>query len=351
MITARIAGTVRTWYGDVGDFVDSDDIIAEIETADGTRVEISAPAAGRITEIHALAGEAVERGAVLAHIEEASPLLYELLDGGQKPKRKLRRKAAATPPRRYFVLILALILLLALGGMAATFLLVTPVRIVTTTPAATPAMRFYPGGYAILRQPVGDLMPGTVMVQQAFYDRQTWRYTISANGVTARDVPESLLDGAPVPAPTPTMIYDYGRWGWANPLILAEPVADFPAGTRVRISSAMFDGAAWQLDVMTEDNRVLHVREAQLAPPPNPPADPRVTPTAAFLDSAAWNSYSWVTLEQVGTIPANTRVRILGARYSFDGWIYTVIAKGDATGVEVLQSQLALAAQATTPTP
>ena len=51
MITASITGRLRTWYGDVGDFVDSDEIIAEIETADGTQVQVVAPAAGRITEI------------------------------------------------------------------------------------------------------------------------------------------------------------------------------------------------------------------------------------------------------------------------------------------------------------
>ena len=179
-------------------------------------------------------------------------------------------------------------------------------------------------------------------MQTAFFDGAIWQYSVSAGGVTAQ-VPESLLDGAPVPAPTPTMIYDFRQWAWSNTLVLAEPVADFPAGTRVRISGATFDGVAWQVDVITEGGFSLNMRESQLALPPDPPANPLVTPTAAYLNDATWSSYSLVTLEQVGDIPANTLVRVVSARYGFDGWIYTVVSKGDSTGVEALESQVGLA--------
>ena len=201
-----------------------------------------------------------------------------------------------------------------------------------------------------MRESTGELMAGTVLVQEAFYDGQMWQYTVSSGGITSQ-VPESLLDGAPVPAPTPTMIFDYQRWAWSNPLILAETVADFPAGTRVRITSAMFDGLTWQLDVITENDFTLNVREAQLAFPPDSPANPLVTPTAAFLNDSTWNSYALVTLEKIGDIPANTLVRLISARYGFDGWIYTVVSKGDATGVEALESQLAAVPSAVTSVP
>ena len=338
MLRASIAGTLRMWYGDVGDLVDSDEIIAEIETTDGTQVQVVAPVAGRITQIHTLVGEPVARGAVLAHIDEAQSL-HALLDGSQKPK----RKAAAAPMRRQRQLVLTLLVgLVLIAGLAIFMMTDSVLEPQPTVNAATPMSRFQPGGYALLREPIGDLPTGTVQVQTAFYDGTKWQYTVSASGVTA-EVPESLLDGAPVPAPTPTMIYDFRLWSWANFLVLAEPVADFPAGTRVRISSAIFDGVDWQVDVITEGGFSLTVREAQLALPPDPPANPLVTPTAAFLNDVTWNSYSLVTLEQVGDIPANTLVRVLSARYGFDGWIYTVVSKGDSTGVEALESQIGVA--------
>lgn len=343
MIQARIGGTLRVWYGDVGDFVEADDIIAEIETGDGTRVEIAASAAGRITEIHALAGEAIEAGALLAHIDEAPQLLYELLDSGDKPKRKHRRKAVAGPQRRYFLLGVGGVLLVLLGSMVFAFLLVTPASVnLPTQVVPTPMSRFHPGGYVLLREPVGDLIPGTVRVREAFYDGGMWQYMVSSGGMTAQ-IPESLLEGAPVPPPTPTMIYDYRRWAWSNWLILAESIADFPAGTRVKITGTSYNGLIWQLDVATEGGFMLKVRESQLALPRNPPANPLATPTAAFLNRDVWEGYKLMTVEQVGDIPPSTLVQVRSARYGFDGWIYLIAAQAAETGVEAYEWQLVLA--------
>ena len=135
MITSKIAGTLRTWYSDVGDFVEPDEIVAEMETASGSKVAIAAPAAGRIAEIHVLAGDTVVAGTVLAQIDEA-PLLYDLLDGGQKPKRKQPSKPAAMPSRRQFLFILSLLIMFVLGGGAALLLFIVPAPFPAVSPAS-----------------------------------------------------------------------------------------------------------------------------------------------------------------------------------------------------------------------
>ena len=63
-------GTIVKWLRAVGESVDEDDALAEVETAKAVE-ELIAPCAGRLAEIHAQAGETVPVGAVLALIEES----------------------------------------------------------------------------------------------------------------------------------------------------------------------------------------------------------------------------------------------------------------------------------------
>ncbi len=63
-------GTVSVWHKQVGDTVDKNDILLDVET-DKAAVEVPAPEAGVISEIRVEAGETVDVGAVLAVIAVA----------------------------------------------------------------------------------------------------------------------------------------------------------------------------------------------------------------------------------------------------------------------------------------
>src|SRR6266852_2745100 len=66
-------GTLVVWHKQVGDWVEADETICEIST-DKIDTDVPAPAAGRVTEIVAGAGETVAVGAVLARIAtDAAP--------------------------------------------------------------------------------------------------------------------------------------------------------------------------------------------------------------------------------------------------------------------------------------
>ena len=61
--------TVAKWHKGVGDSVNTDELIIELET-DKVTLEVSAPASGTITEITAGEGETVQKDALLARMEE-----------------------------------------------------------------------------------------------------------------------------------------------------------------------------------------------------------------------------------------------------------------------------------------
>ena len=62
-------GTLTTWLLEVGDWVDEDDQMAEVETSKAVEMVI-APCTGKVTEIQVEAGATVPVGTVLAVIEE-----------------------------------------------------------------------------------------------------------------------------------------------------------------------------------------------------------------------------------------------------------------------------------------
>jgi len=64
-------GELLAWHVDVGDRVEADDVLAEVET-DKAAVEVPSPVAGTIAERHAEVGDVVETGSVLVTIEESA---------------------------------------------------------------------------------------------------------------------------------------------------------------------------------------------------------------------------------------------------------------------------------------
>jgi pyruvate dehydrogenase E2 component (dihydrolipoamide acetyltransferase) len=65
-----VEGTVATWHKQIGDRVEKDEILLDVET-DKVSMEIPAPGPGRIASILVQAGETVDVGTVLAVIEAA----------------------------------------------------------------------------------------------------------------------------------------------------------------------------------------------------------------------------------------------------------------------------------------
>jgi 2-oxoglutarate dehydrogenase E2 component (dihydrolipoamide succinyltransferase) len=99
-------GTVVQWHKQVGDWVEADETICEIST-DKIDTDVPAPAAGRVTEIVAGAGQTVVVGAVLARI--ATDVVPGEADAterieAQAPKQPSHNGHGAAPgplPRRY----------------------------------------------------------------------------------------------------------------------------------------------------------------------------------------------------------------------------------------------------------
>ncbi|MBB4211987.1 2-oxoglutarate dehydrogenase E2 component [Rhodothalassium salexigens DSM 2132] len=60
--------TVGTWHKQVGDPVEADEVVAELET-DKVAMEVTAPVAGTISELVAAEGDTVEVGALIARVE------------------------------------------------------------------------------------------------------------------------------------------------------------------------------------------------------------------------------------------------------------------------------------------
>ncbi|MBZ0304288.1 MAG: hypothetical protein K8J31_31420 [Anaerolineae bacterium] len=301
MITAEVSGKLLCWWQDVGALVERGAVLADIET-DAGRIPICAPADGRLTEIMLLPGDAVEVGTVIGWIDaltdmEAPQPLSALIDPPAAPERKLKpRRKKARPVVRLasrWWMIFGLLLAMAAGAALAFIVPVrseimpivatVPVIVTPTLPPLVPTPRYRLQERVVLREPLGELQWGTQgIIQTSGYSLEdgTW-YEVKFGEEVAR-LPETRLDPISILAPTPTMRYELQDGNWAYPLMLREPVADFPAGTRVLIGSGYFDGVEWQLQVTTENGVSLNVRDSQLIVPPDAPEDPAVTPTLGF---------------------------------------------------------------------
>jgi pyruvate dehydrogenase E2 component (dihydrolipoyllysine-residue acetyltransferase) len=96
-------GTVSTWHKRVGDRIQADEILLDVET-DKVSMEIPAPSAGRVKEICVQEGETVNVGTVLAVIEteqDAARAEGAAAPSAQAPARNAPKPAAApVEPRR-----------------------------------------------------------------------------------------------------------------------------------------------------------------------------------------------------------------------------------------------------------
>jgi hypothetical protein len=127
-----------------------------------------------------------------------------------------------------------------------------------------------------------------------------------------------------VPYPTPTSVFDLTlRWGGYD-LMTTEQVGDIPANALVRISTAQFDGTQWLYQVMAKDGQTTGMAydyQLKYAPGVTPGAP---TPTAMFGSAIGMGMYSAVTTQPIGSIPAETPVRIGSAWYNGIEWIYQI---------------------------
>ena len=81
--------SVGAWYKSMGDLVETDELICELET-DKVNLEISAPAKGQLSEILSPEGSTVLEGALLATISTGA-------DAGAKSKAAAKKPAPAKP--------------------------------------------------------------------------------------------------------------------------------------------------------------------------------------------------------------------------------------------------------------
>jgi pyruvate dehydrogenase E2 component (dihydrolipoamide acetyltransferase) len=89
-------GTVAAWHKQVGDRVEADEIILDVET-DKVSMEIPAPAAGTLAKILVEAGQTVEVGTVLAVVQAEGESLQEPAGGKPRAGARADEAAAAAP--------------------------------------------------------------------------------------------------------------------------------------------------------------------------------------------------------------------------------------------------------------
>jgi hypothetical protein len=188
-------------------------------------------------------------------------------------------------------------------------------------------------GYVMITtDQVGAIPPNTlVRISHATYnDGIGWLYVVVMEDErTIGEAYEWQLTYAPgvTPGPTPTAEFDGGLWAGYG-LVTTTQVGNIPAGARVRIGGAWFDGYGWRYTIVMEDEQtVAEARASQLAYAPGFPLTPTqvwpVTPTAVWRETIG-TGYDMLTTEQVGSIPANTRVRIVYAWHDGTDWVYAI---------------------------
>lgn len=293
MIRAEVNGRLARWQYDVGALVQENEMIGEIETDDGL-IRLYAPASGRLTEMLALPGDSIEAGQVIGWIDaitdeetpqSISALLDQPVERKPKPKRKPRTRSIVMQSP-WFWMLAGLLLAVGVSGLVTPTDRVQRVQlpvvqtVIVTSLAPMPTPRYRQQERVILREPVEELQWGTQgNIQYAEYSPGSGTWYMVKFGDKVIRVPESNLDSVSVLAPTPTLRFDYHVWNWSYPLVLKEPVADFPAGTKVHIGAAMFNGVEWEIQVTTENGVSLNVRESQLEVSADAPDNPAVTPT------------------------------------------------------------------------
>ncbi|MBN1311915.1 MAG: hypothetical protein JXB30_10890 [Anaerolineae bacterium] len=205
------------------------------------------------------------------------------------------------------------------------------------------------GGYPLLTiEDVGDIPAGSrVRTYGIYFNGVHTIYEIMAQDeVTTAEAREDQLMWAPDVTPGSTPIdpfYDYIGRGYL--LITTEQVGDIPAGARVRITYGIPQYNGCLYGIMAEDEvTTAEAREYQLTLAPG--VTPGPTPTAMF-DGYTGEGYPLITTEQVGDIPAGTRVRIISWYVNHAGYTYIIVAEDGVTTAEAREHQLALAPPST----
>jgi hypothetical protein len=193
------------------------------------------------------------------------------------PKRKRKTKVYLPNLRLYLFVI---VLTAATAGIVAGLLLVVlPVRevrvpvVITAPPIPYPSLvpQYDPNvrdwsNELLLSEPFNGYDSGTpVHIVDYQYDGFGWHYTVMAPDGTTFQVREYQLI-EPLPDATPTARFGSVNGAPGYPLLTTVDLSpDIPANTRVRISSAWYDGAEWHYDVVAEDeNSVATAAESQL---------------------------------------------------------------------------------------
>ncbi len=151
----------------------------------------------------------------------------------------------------------------------------------------------------------------------------------------------------PIPGATPPTP-DFGPYiGMGYLLVTTEAVGPIPAGTRVRISYATYSttGSVVFAVAASDDQTPVEVEARQLAFAPD--VTPGPTPTPAFGAYIGLAGYPLLTTEDVGPIPAGSRVRLSASRFDGRSTLYDVVMQDERRAAEARQDQLVLAPDVT----
>ncbi|MBN2472412.1 MAG: hypothetical protein JXN59_16925, partial [Anaerolineae bacterium] len=207
----------------------------------------------------------------------------------------------------------------------------------TITMQPTPAARFgdlIGYGYDLVTTaPVGELAAGSrVRISHAYYTRTGWIYGIVSypNEVSAEAAEHQLRYDRLI---TPTAAFNRalreGTWVQTRTL-----VGDIPAGTPVRIGSALYNGSHWEYEVFTAGELHATAYEWELSQIVSTTSPP-VTPTMTF-SGLIGGPFRFYLRADAGLITQQDIVRLVEARYDAEagGWIYTVVTQ-DGRSAEV----------------
>ena len=88
--------TVAKWLKQVGEEVDSDEPLVELET-DKVNIEVPSPLAGTLSSIKVKEGDTVEVGSLLGEVNQGKPASFTKASGKQENEDKVQKPY--TPPK------------------------------------------------------------------------------------------------------------------------------------------------------------------------------------------------------------------------------------------------------------
>jgi hypothetical protein len=182
-----------------------------------------------------------------------------------------------------------------------------------------------------------------------------FRTDCSGQGLTAVPVTvnpcEIVVSAVSLENPTPVGA------GIVEPLLVATPTLPGDSDSAAFTATAVVNQATQQAQSVQATQQVQTVQAHQgcITPTPTPfdfvPVIPGATPTAGFDSALRDGGYVLVTNEQVGSIAADTEVRISHATFTGTGWIYTVVTRDGSTVADAYEYQLRYAPDITPSAP